>query len=193
MHMNEISPDISRFSQRHHLELKIIRQRGNVLLWDMSDGIACLEWSRAPLSRIEEPVLAMLESSLDELEQRGLDGLVIMGGGEGFAAGSDINTLIEAIRRKDWQWLEADVLRRQNIHRRIQQSRRPVVAAVHGLTLGMGCSLAMHATRICAAHDLIMGFSEVNSGLIPSSGGNKELLHRHAESARVGGPFPPSQ
>jgi len=190
--MNDISPDISRFSEKHHLELKVIRQRGNVRLWDLSDGVACIEWGAAPLSRVEEPVMAMLESSLDELEQRGLAGLIILGGNEDFAAGSDINTLIEAIRRKDWKWLEADVLRRQNLNHRIRQNRYPVVAAVHGLTLGLGCGLAMHATRICAASNLKIGFSEVNSGLIPSSGGNKELLFRYSENMKSGGPFPPA-
>jgi 3-hydroxyacyl-CoA dehydrogenase len=60
----------------------------------------------------------------------------------------------------------------------IRRAPFPVVVAAHGLTLGGGCELTLHADAVQAHAELYMGLVEVGVGLIPAGGGTKELLFR---------------
>jgi 3-hydroxyacyl-CoA dehydrogenase len=62
----------------------------------------------------------------------------------------------------------------------------PVVVAPHGLTLGGGCEIALHADRVQAAAETYMGLVEVGVGLIPGGGGTKEMTIRAAEQQPPG-------
>ena len=57
----------------------------------------------------------------------------------------------------------------------------PVVVAPAGLTLGGGCEIALHASRVHAAAETYMGLVEAGVGLIPAGGGTKEMLARAVE------------
>ena len=54
----------------------------------------------------------------------------------------------------------------------------PVVAAPFGMTLGGGCEVALHATRVQASAETYMGLVETGVGVIPAGGGCKEMLLR---------------
>ncbi|MBL3278708.1 hypothetical protein ELP91_29115, partial [Klebsiella pneumoniae] len=65
----------------------------------------------------------------------------------------------------------------------------------HGLALGGGCELAVHAAKRVAAMETYVGLVEVGVGLIPGGGGLAYLARRAAEllepskgvSGQVGG------
>lgn len=59
--------------------------------------------------------------------------------------------------------------------RRIELCPKPVIAAVHGSTLGGGCELAMAAHYRIAAERSRLGLPEVNLGLVPGAGGTQRL------------------
>src|ERR1043166_382223 len=64
---------------------------------------------------------------------------------------------------------------------RIRYAAVPVITAPHGLTLGGGCELNLHADAIQAAAETYMGLVETGVGLIPGGGGSKEMATRIAD------------
>jgi 3-hydroxyacyl-CoA dehydrogenase len=64
---------------------------------------------------------------------------------------------------------------------RVRYSSVPVVVAPHGLTLGGGCELNLHADKVCAAPETYIGLVELGVGLIPAGGGTKEFVLRAAD------------
>jgi 3-hydroxyacyl-CoA dehydrogenase len=52
------------------------------------------------------------------------------------------------------------------------------VVAPAGLTLGGGCEVTMHASRIVAAAETYIGLVELGVGVIPAGGGTKEYMRR---------------
>ncbi|HEY0432520.1 MAG TPA: enoyl-CoA hydratase-related protein, partial [Chitinophagaceae bacterium] len=57
----------------------------------------------------------------------------------------------------------------------------PVVVAPHGLALGGGCELSLHADKCCAAAETYIGLVELGIGLIPGGGGTKEFTLRASD------------
>ena len=51
----------------------------------------------------------------------------------------------------------------------------------HGLTLGGGCEMNLHADKICAAAETYIGLVELGVGLIPGGGGTKEFVLRASD------------
>ena len=83
----------------------------------------------------------------------------------------------------DQEYDELDLAIRlfQNAMMRARYSSVPVVTAPHGLTLGGGCELNLHADRVCAAAETYIGLVELGVGLIPGGGGTKEFVVRASD------------
>ena len=98
--------------------------------------------------------------------------VVITGAGEkAFVAGADIKEMSSLGPR------EAQTFSRflQQCLDRLEQSGKPVVAAVNGFALGGGCELAMACHVRIAAATARFAQPEVNLGLIPGAGGTQRL------------------
>jgi 3-hydroxyacyl-CoA dehydrogenase len=65
----------------------------------------------------------------------------------------------------------------------IKYAPRPVVAAPHGMALGGGCEIPLHAAQVQAAAECYIGLVETSVGLIPAAGGCKEMLIRANQHA----------
>ena len=77
----------------------------------------------------------------------------------------------------------APISKRQHGHQiRAEAGRR----RPHGMALGGGCEIALHATNIHAAAETYMGLVEAGVGLIPGGGGTKEMIIRANEHAASG-------
>jgi 3-hydroxyacyl-CoA dehydrogenase len=76
----------------------------------------------------------------------------------------------------------------QNTMMRLRYSSVPVVTAPHGLTLGGGCEMNLHADKICAAAETYIGLVELGVGLIPGGGGTKEFVLRASDELHEGEP-----
>lgn len=96
--------------------------------------------------------------------------IVITGGDKVFAAGADLNLLVD----KNAQDV-ADIELGQ-YWAPLVNSRKPLVAAVSGFALGAGCELAMMCDLIIADTSARFGQPEIRVGIMPGAGGTQRLL-----------------
>ncbi|MEP6947761.1 MAG: enoyl-CoA hydratase-related protein [Ginsengibacter sp.] len=123
---------------------------------------------------------ALNKTVLDELEQamqivyddKDIKAAIITGQGtKAFVAGADISEFLKASDEQG-----AELARKgQQIFFKIENSPKPVVAAVNGFALGGGCELAMACHFRLASDNAKFGQPEVNLGLIPGYGGTQRL------------------
>ena len=100
------------------------------------------------------------------------DAIVLIGAGQTFIAGADIN-LFKTLKTRE-QSLE----RSQSVHARlkaIEDASKPLVAAIHGHALGGGLEFAMACHYRVAVASARVGQPEVTLGIIPGAGGTQRL------------------
>ena len=96
--------------------------------------------------------------------------LIVKGDGKTFAAGIDIK---EVLSRADSKFLGID--EKQNCFRRFAAVKKPIIAAVSGYALGIGCELALACDIILAADNARFGQPELSLGTIPAFGATQRL------------------
>lgn len=112
-----------------------------------------------------------IASGVTELQgEVGIKVIVITGGNEVFAAGADLNLLVD----KDAQGVADLDLGRYWAP--LAQSSKPVIAAVSGFALGAGCELAMMCDFIVADGSARFGQPELKVGIMPGAGGTQRLM-----------------
>jgi 3-hydroxyacyl-CoA dehydrogenase len=74
----------------------------------------------------------------------------------------------------------------QNTTMRLRYSSIPVIVAPHGMALGGGCEICLHADKVVAHAETYMGLVEFGVGLIPGGGGTKEMALRFSDGLRNG-------
>lgn len=92
-------------------------------------------------------------------------------GDKAFVAGADIKELRELDNRSGRMASQKG----QQIFQLIEDTRKPVVAAVNGYALGGGAELAMACHLRIAGENAVFGLPEVGLGLIPGYGGTQRL------------------
>jgi 2-(1,2-epoxy-1,2-dihydrophenyl)acetyl-CoA isomerase len=116
---------------------------------------------------------------------------LIIGAGRGFSSGADLK---EQRGAQDGGMPDLSARLRETYHPIITGLRempKPVVAAVNGPAVGIGCSLALAADLILAAESAYFLLAFVNIGLIPDGGSTAFLparvgYARAAEMAMLG-------
>lgn len=96
--------------------------------------------------------------------------IVIVGGDTVFAAGADLNLLVD---KNAHQVADIDL---GQFWAPVAQCAKPVIAAVQGHALGAGCELAMMCDFIVADVSARFGQPELGVGIMPGAGGTQRLL-----------------
>jgi 3-hydroxyacyl-CoA dehydrogenase len=171
-------PPIEPFDPRYVTlaELPIVRTFETATLRDLGDGILCLEL-HAKMNTFSPAMNDAVLAAVEWAEAKA-SGLVIAGHGAHFSAGYDLSRLVAAMERGDLTVIDAEMRACQAAFLRVKYARVPVVAAVHGYTLGAGCEIALHSAAIVAAPELAMGLPETAVGVVPCGGGIKEMWYR---------------
>ncbi len=110
---------------------------------------------------------AILEDSADP----SVRSVLITGAGRGFSSGADVKEMLEQGSRGERP--DVGTMLRERYHpiiKGIRELPKPVVAAVNGPAVGIGCSLALACDLIWAAESAIFGLAFVNIGLAPDGG-----------------------
>jgi enoyl-CoA hydratase len=126
------------------------------------------------LNALNKKVIEELGLAIDEVYNNvAIKSAIITGSGlKAFVAGADISefTTLDSKAGKALAQKGQDL-----VFSKIENSPKPIVAAVNGFALGGGCELAMACHfRVCSEHAKF-GQPEVNLGLIPGYGGTQRL------------------
>lgn len=145
-----------------------------VLLTNLENHVLTITINRPDkLNALNKMVFDELNTVLDEVYTNNeIRSVIITGAGpKAFVAGADISEFNGL--RKEQAMVMAQ--RGQDIFFRIENSPKPIVAAVNGFALGGGCELAMACHFRIASDNAKFGQPEVNLGLIPGYGGTQRL------------------
>lgn len=97
---------------------------------------------------------------------------VLAAEGRHFSVGADINEITGFATVADY---EDFFLRVHDTFNRIENLKKPVIAAVNGLALGGGCEMCLVADLRFAADDASFGVPEIKLGALPGAGGTQRL------------------
>jgi 3-hydroxyacyl-CoA dehydrogenase len=145
----------------------------------MGDDVYGLEW-KTKMNSIGSEVLEGVNKAISLAEDKA-KGLVIANDGANFSAGANVGMIFMFAIEQEYDELDLAIRMFQNTMMRVRFSNVPVVVAPHGLTLGGGCEMNLHADKICAAAETYIGLVELGVGLIPGGGGTKEFVLRAAD------------
>jgi enoyl-CoA hydratase len=125
------------------------------------------------LNALDDATIAELDATFAALDaDAGVGAVIVTGAGEkAFVAGADISVLAKqgVLDGKH------NALRGQALTLRIENSSKPVIAAINGFALGGGLELALACDLRFAAKTAKLGLPEVSLGIIPGYGGTQRL------------------
>ncbi len=158
--------------------------RKNKTLWsnsgssiqNLGDGIINFE-IHSKMNSLGGEVLDGLNRAID-LAEKEYDGLVVGNQGANFSVGANLAMILMMAIDQDWDDLNMAIAYFQKSMMRVRYSSIPVIVAPHGMTLGGGCEMTMHADRVVAAAETYIGLVETGVGVIPGGGGTKEMALR---------------
>ena len=148
-------------------------------IYDVGDEVLGLEW-QTKMNSIGGEVLEGVNKAITLAEQN-YKGLVIANEGANFSAGANVGMIFMLAVEQEYDELDLAIRMFQNTMMRVRYSAVPVVIAPHGLTLGGGCEMNLHADKVCASAETYIGLVELGVGLIPGGGGTKEFVLRAAD------------
>ncbi len=158
---------------------KIVWKNSACTVYDIGDDVFGLEW-RTKMNSIGGEVLEGLNKAISLSEEKA-KGLVVANDGPNFSAGANVGMIFMLAIEQEYDELDLAIRMFQNSVMRVRYSSVPVVVAPHGLTLGGGCEMNLHADKVCAAAETYIGLVELGVGLIPGGGGTKEFVLRAAD------------
>ncbi len=148
-------------------------------LYDIGNDVVGLEWN-TKMNSIGGEVLEGIQKSIAIAEEK-YKGLVIANDGPNFSAGANVGMIFMYAIEQEYDELDMAIRMFQNTMMRVRYSSVPVVTAPHGLSLGGGCEINLHADKVCAAAETYIGLVELGVGLIPGGGGTKEFVLRASD------------
>ena len=159
-------------------------KNSGVVVEDLGDGILNCEF-RSKMNSIGGDVLAGINKAID-LAEKDFDGLVLGNQGANFSVGANIGMIFMMAVEQEYDELNMAIKYFQDTVMRLRYSSIPTVMAPHGMTLGGGCELTLHADRVVAAAESYIGLVEFGVGVIPGGGGSKEMALRASDLFQKG-------
>lgn len=157
---------------------KPIKKNASSRLWDIGDGIVCLEYT-SKMNSVDPLILEMIMDVTTLIEENeAYKGLVIANDSDNFCVGANIGLALFAANVASWKMIEDMVENGQKAYMGLKYAPFPVVTAVSGMALGGGCEILMHSDAVQAHVETYTGLVEVGVGIVPGWGGCKEMLLR---------------
>ena len=158
---------------------KKVWSNSGAVIHDLGDGILNLEF-QSKMNTIGGDVLAGINKAIDLAETQ-YNGLIIGNQAANFTVGANIGMIFMMAVEQEYEELNMAIKYFQDTMMRCRYSSIPVIVAPHGMTLGGGCEMTMHADRVVAAAESYIGLVEFGVGVIPGGGGSKEMALRASD------------
>jgi 3-hydroxyacyl-CoA dehydrogenase len=163
---------------------KPVVRNGSASLWDIGDGVACLEF-HSKMNAIDPDTLDMIGKSIETVG-RDFKALVLHNEGSNYSVGVNLGLALFAANVAAWDMMADMTKKGQDAFKALKFAPFPVVGAPSGMALGGGCESLLHCDAVQAHAESYIGLVEVGVGLIPGWGGCKELLVRGLTGKRGG-------
>ena len=164
------------------LKSKPLYKTGSAQLWDIDDGVICLEFT-GKMNALDEPVFETIAKAIKLIGDGKGDykALVVYNEGTHFSAGANLGLAIFAMNIALFPQIEEMVAGGQKAYMALKHAPFPVVSAPSGFAFGGGCEILLHSDHVQLHAETYTGLVEVGVGLIPGWGGCKELILRYQE------------
>lgn len=171
---------------------KPVKKNGSAKLWDIGDGVLCLEFT-SKMNSLDDQIMKMIHTAIEVIGDGSGDykSLVVYNEGTNFSVGANLGLALFVVNVGLWPAIEGLVRDGQNAYKALKFAPFPVVVAPSGMALGGGCEILLHADAVQAHAETYAGLIEVGVGIIPGWGGCKEMLVRHNKNPKFGGVMPP--
>ena len=179
-------PGGSAFIVMKNFENETVWKNSTCRTYHLGDDVLGLEWY-TKMGSIGGEVLEGIQKSISLAEEK-YKGLVIANDGPNFSAGANVGMIFMLAIEQDYDEIDMAIRMFQSTMMRVRYSSIPVVLAPHGLALGGGCEICLHADKVIAAAETYTGLVEVGIGVIPGGGGTKEFVLRAADEMHHGEP-----
>ncbi|MGR7997269.1 FAD-dependent oxidoreductase [Xanthobacter sp. ZOL 2024] len=158
------------------LKTQPLLKNGSAALWDIGDGVVCLEFTSKSNS-LDEGIITLLSKALKLVKEK-YKALVIYNEGSNFSVGANLGLALFACNIGAFGEVEKLVATGQKAYQDMKYAPFPVVAAPSGLALGGGCEILLHASAVQAHAESYIGLVECGVGVLPAWGGCTAMLER---------------
>ncbi|MEO5985313.1 MAG: 3-hydroxyacyl-CoA dehydrogenase/enoyl-CoA hydratase family protein [Ferruginibacter sp.] len=179
-------PGSEAFIVMKNFENQTVWKNSACRTYNLGDDVLGMEWY-TKMGSIGGEVLEGIQRSISLAEEK-YKGLVIANEGGNFSAGANVAMIFMLAIEQDYDEIDMAISMFQSTMMRVRYSSIPVVIAPHGLALGGGCEICLHADKVVAAAETYTGLVEVGIGVIPGGGGTKEFVLRAADEMHHGEP-----
>ena len=174
---------------------KVIKKDWSASMIDIGDGVLGVELHsvlKPDFNPLDGSMVSVLESAVEWVKENDYKGLVISGDGVNFSAGANLNLILNAADRKEWDLIDRMTKTMQDTFQSLRFAPFPVIAAPFGFVLGGGYEICGSCDRIVAASESYIGLVEVGMGIIPGAGGNLRMLNNVSDNVKtmMPGSFP---
>ena len=125
-------------------------------------------------------VLQAINKGID-LAETEYDAVILGNQAANFTVGANLGMVFMMAVEQEYDELNFGAKYFQDTVMRLRYSSCPTIVAPHGMTLGGGCELSLHADKVIAAAETYIGLVEFGVGIIPGGAGSKEMALRATE------------
>ena len=146
----------------------------NYIKIDINNYIATITINRPEaLNAMNKVVVAELKKTMEDCEENNDVGVIVVtgSGDKAFVAGADIKSMQKMSGREALEFSREG----QEMTMVIENSPKPVIAAINGFALGGGCEIALACDMRIASENAKFSQPEVALGIIPGWGGTQRL------------------
>lgn len=137
-------------------------------LYGRNSNVTVVTFDEPPVNSLGHGVRSSIMTAMQgAIANPAVKAIVLTGAGRMFSAGADMR---EFNSPEVWRAPELSA-----VIDLIENSSKPVVAALHGMAMGGGLELALGAHARIATHDTVLALPETKLGLLPGSGGTQRL------------------
>ena len=133
---------------------------------EVKDNIAILTLNSPPVNALSAPVREGLDKGIRQaIKDNRVDAIILICTGRTFIAGADISEFGKEPKGPSLFEVQDE----------LENSPKPIIAAIHGTALGGGLEVALTCHYRIAVPSAKCGLPEVSLGLLPGAGGTQRL------------------